>query len=89
VHNDAQIRSHSNYTSGEQFVREVVISFGRHAPEDTLLVVKHHPLDRGYSDYGRLLRMLSVELCLERRLIYVHDLHLPSLLQHARYSDDQ
>jgi capsular polysaccharide export protein len=84
VHNDAQIHSHSNFSSVEEFVRRVVMSFGCHAPADSILVIKHHPMDRGYNDYTGLLNRLSKELGLEGRLLYVHDLHLPSLLHHAR-----
>jgi capsular polysaccharide export protein len=84
VHNDAQIHAHSRFLSIESFIREVVESFARNAPPDTALVVKHHPRDRGYSDYTRLIRELAREHGLETRLHYVHDLHLPTLLNHAR-----
>jgi capsular polysaccharide export protein len=84
VHNDAQIHSHSKFGSVEEFIRHVTLSFATHAPADMVLVVKHHPMDRGYSDYSILLHQLRKELSLEGRLLYVHDLHLPSLLQHAR-----
>lgn len=84
VYNDAQILSHSPFASVEEFIRYVATSFARNAPADTLLVIKHHPMDRGYSDYTRLLRRLGHELMIADRLYYIHDLHLPSLLQHAR-----
>jgi len=84
VHNDAQIRVHSAFASVEEFIRCVVASFAQHAPADASLVIKHHPMDRGYSDYRRLLKQLAETFGLGTRLIYVHDLHLPSLLQHAR-----
>jgi capsular polysaccharide export protein len=84
VYNDAQIHTHSRFPSVERFIREVVASFARNAPPDTVLVVKHHPRDRGYSDYSRLIRELTREHGLEARLLYVHDLHLPTLLNHAR-----
>lgn len=84
VHNDAQIRSHSCFASVEQFIRHVATSFARNSPAGTVLVVKHHPMDRGYIDYTRLLRRLGRELSIADRLFYIHDLHLPSLLQHAR-----
>jgi capsular polysaccharide export protein len=61
-----------------------VRSFAAHAPADTLLVLKHHPMDRGNRDYGQLLGALSSELGVEQRLVSVHDLHLPTLLKHAR-----
>lgn len=84
VHNDAQIHSHSPFASVEEFIRHVATSFALHAPAGTALVVKHHPMDRGYNDYAGLMRRLGRELDIADRLFYVHDLHLPSLLQHAR-----
>lgn len=84
VHNDAQIHVHSKFASVADFLRHVVASFAHNAPDDTILVIKHHPMDRGYSDYSALLKQLGDKFGLNARLVYVHDLHLPSLLQHAR-----
>lgn len=83
VHNDYQLK-HSPFANVESFLEHTLESFAKHAPKDTLLVVKHHPLDRPYRDYGRFLRELAKRCGLEGRVIYVHDLHLPTLLQHAR-----
>jgi capsule polysaccharide modification protein KpsS len=68
----------------EEFIDAVVGAFARHAPPDTLLVLKHHPHDRAYRDYGRYLATLSGRLGCAERVVYVHDLHLPTLLKHAR-----
>jgi capsular polysaccharide export protein len=84
VHNDAQVHSHSDFVSVEAFIQGVVASFAAHGPEDTMLVVKHHPMDRGYNDYTALIHKLGNEFGIFGRLLYIHDLHLPSLLQHAR-----
>lgn len=83
VHNDFQL-GHSRFTSVEAFLREVVASFAAHAPSDQVLVVKHHPMDRPYRDYTHLLGELRKEHRLGARLLYVADLHLPTLLRHAR-----
>ncbi len=84
VHDDAQIRVHSEYASVTEFITQTVSSFAENAPSDTVLVIKHHPLDRGHTDYTRLLRKLRARLNLGSRLVYVHDLNLPSVLGHAR-----
>jgi len=49
---DTQILFHSDYVDIKSFIREVVESFARHAPRNTSLVFKHHPMDRGYCHYG-------------------------------------
>ena len=83
VHCDGQIRTCEHVASAAAFVRRVIGSFARHAPADTRLVLKHHPLDRGYADYTGLVRKLTRRYGVEDRVFYVHDIHLPTLLEHA------
>jgi capsule polysaccharide modification protein KpsS len=82
VYCDYQI-VHSRFTSMEEFIEEVVRSFAQHAAPDQLLVLKHHPMDRAYKEYGALLRELGERYGISARLRYVHDLHLPTLLRRA------
>jgi capsular polysaccharide export protein len=84
VHNDAQISIHSEFVSVQDFIRETICSFAACAPEGTFLVIKHHPMDRGYHDYNRLIRQCSRQNNVTRRVFYLHDQHLPTLLLHAR-----
>jgi capsular polysaccharide export protein len=81
---DAQVSEHSRFTSVADFIRHVVASFAHHAPADVTLVIKHHPLDRGYHDYSRLIRELAHQRGLSGRLLYIHDQHLPTLFHHMR-----
>lgn len=83
VHNDAQIGVHSEFDTIEQFIRHTTTSFAAHAPRDAMLVLKHHPMDRPYTDYTRLVRRLREETKLGDRLIYVHDPHLPTLINNS------
>lgn len=83
VHCDMQVVVHSDFNSIEQFIGEVLISFARHAPLNKAIVFKHHPMDRGYTDYRWLLDRLVSELGLQGRVFYVHDVDLPSLLRGA------
>lgn len=84
VFNDAQVRFHSDFASVADFITTVVTSFARQAPQDVWLVFKHHPMDRGYVDYTALIEGLAREHGLVGRLHYIHDQHLPTLLDHAR-----
>ena len=83
VHNDSQIHVHSDFDSIPNFIDEVMASFARHAPKNTTLVIKHHPLDRAYNDYTGLIRKRIEELGLQERCLYIHDQHLPTLIQSA------
>lgn len=81
---DAQVTQHSQFDSIEHFIRKIITSFALHAPAETLLVIKHHPLDRGYRDYAKLIKQVSQEHAMSERVYYIHDIHLPTLLEHAR-----
>lgn len=84
VHNDAQIKTWSSSPSVAAFIRRVISSFSKHAPSDNILVIKHHPLDRGYTDYTNIIKRLANKYGCEERVIYIHDLKLPPLLDHAK-----
>lgn len=80
VYNDSQIRVHSPWRRIEDFIEWTIYSFAYHAPGDSVLVFKHHPMDRGHTDYAA-----TIEACVARfgargRIVYIHDAHLPSLL---------
>jgi capsular polysaccharide export protein len=60
------------------------MSFALHAPSDTILVFKHHPMDRGYTDHSKLIRSTSRQGNVQDRVFYLHDQHLPTLLESAR-----
>lgn len=84
VHNDAQVSIHSEFDSVKDFICDTIASFAAHAPPETFLVIKHHPMDRGYHDYNRIIRQCSRQHKVRRRVFYLHDQHLPTLLQNAR-----
>lgn len=84
VHCDMQVVVHSDYNSIEHFIGDVLASFHEHAPDNKAIVFKHHPFDRGYTDYSTLFENLTAELGLQGRVFYVHDLCLPTLLRHAQ-----
>ncbi|WKB51073.1 capsule biosynthesis protein [Eleftheria terrae] len=84
VHNDSQILHHSPYRSIEAVIEDVIASFARHADPQHWLVIKHHPMDRGHTDYGDFIRHTALAFNVAERVLYVHDLHLPTLLKHAR-----
>jgi len=51
LESDAQIRLHSPFAGMAPAIRLVVESFAAHAPPDTRLVVKEHPLDNGVRNW--------------------------------------
>ncbi|AWF80112.1 capsule biosynthesis protein [Microbulbifer sp. A4B17] len=81
---DFQLREHSDLLSIENAIDRVLQSFAKNAPDDTVVVLKHHPMDRGFCNYQKLIDGLEVRYGIQGRVVYCHDLHLPTLLDHAR-----
>jgi capsular polysaccharide export protein len=84
VHNDAQVHVHSTFDSVEGFIEHVIVSFAHYAGDDALLVIKQHPMDRGYFDRTELIESLAAKHRIQGRVSYIHDQHLPTLLEHAK-----
>lgn len=83
VHLDSQI-GHSQFHSVAAFIELVVASFAEHAPTDAMLLLKHHPFDRPYRDYTRLIAELRQRYGLGSRVVYADVINLPTALRHAR-----
>ncbi|ASP17491.1 capsule biosynthesis protein [Neisseria sp. KEM232] len=84
VFNDSQVHIHSDFASVRDFLLHVLASFAAHAPSDTSLIIKHHPMDRGFTDYRRDIGgFLAAHPDLAERVHYVHDVPLPVFLRHG------
>jgi capsular polysaccharide export protein len=81
VHNDSQVRVHSHYIDVKDFIVETMTSFASHALPMQKLVIKHHPMDRGYRDYRTFIDTTAKKLGIQQRVMYVCDVHLPSLIR--------
>lgn len=85
VYDDSQVKVHCDYHSVKAFLQNVLQSFAEHAPQQLNLIVKHHPMDRGFIDY-----QLVIDEYIERyphlagRIYYIHDVPLPVFLRHGK-----
>lgn len=84
VASDSQVLTSSDYQGMEPFITELISSFARHGHRKERLAFKHHPRDRGYNHYGRLIQRLSRQHGLADRVIYFHDGVLGTILKRAR-----
>lgn len=84
VHNDAQVIHHAATGGIPGFIASTIASFARHAPPDCLLVIKHHPMDRGYRDYRALIADEAARHGCHGRVLALHDQPTPVLLDHCR-----
>lgn len=83
VHNDSQVLVHADVGGVEGFIASTIASFAQHAPKECVLVLKHHPMDRGYCNYARLIRRVARAEGCEARVLYIHDQHTPTLIRHC------
>jgi capsular polysaccharide export protein len=80
---DTQMIYHSRFDHVRDFIQEVITSFAAHAPSGAHLVIKHHPMDRGYNHYGSHIKKLARRLGCANRITYLFDADLEKLLAHS------
>lgn len=83
VQSDFQIREHSSFNNIKEFIQTVIISFALHAPKETQLIFKHHPMDRGRIDYTKYIFILAQLWGIENRVHSLHEIHLPTCLKNT------
>jgi capsular polysaccharide export protein len=84
VHDDSQIKFHSDFESIDQILFNVIHSFSIHiknTASSDLLIIKHHPMDRGHNNYKKVISQLAKIYCIEANIVYIHDIKLPYLLK--------
>lgn len=77
---DAQMIYHSPFDSVDDFIATVIRSFAKHAPSDATLLLKHHPMDRGFNHYGSSIDRLRKGLGCASRVLYAFDVDLERVL---------
>ena len=88
VHDDAQITHHSHFASIEQAIELVLTSFYKHHTlnknSKTKLIIKHHPMDRGHTNYSGMINTLSRNLGISKHVYYLHELNLDLILPYCK-----
>lgn len=85
VYDDSQVQVHCDQKSVEVFLRQVLDSFVAHAPHHLNLIIKHHPMDRGFIDYGLVIdEYIAKYPRLKGKISYIHDVPMPVFLRHAK-----
>ncbi|WP_377295127.1 capsule biosynthesis protein [Rhizobium sp. SG2393] len=77
---DFQLRAHSPYHSQKQAIDEILSSFAAHAPADTTLVIKVHPLDNDLIDWEAYAKARAEALGISHRILYLDGGDLALLL---------
>ncbi|GGB48982.1 capsular polysaccharide biosynthesis protein [Roseibium aquae] len=80
---DFQLRRHSPYQSFSQVIGEVVRDFAAHAPPQSHLILKSHPLDIGVEGWGGVISSAADQARVKERVHFLDGGHLDSLFQHV------
>ena len=81
---DYQIRTHSSFSGMQSAIEHIVGSFAAHAPADTLLVVKAHPLENGLYDWRGVTLATAARVGLGERLVFLEEGDIGGLVRDAR-----
>ena len=73
LNTDAQIRDHSRFEHMGEAIEYVLESFAQHAPTDTRMVIKNHPLDMGLMNFARIVRACERRFDIVGRVEYLED----------------
>lgn len=83
LQSDPQVQVHSKFNSITSVISEVMHSFSKYAPKNTLLIIKRHPIDPEIIDYKNYSSKLSIVLGIQDRVVFIDSGHLPTLLSHT------
>lgn len=81
---DKQILFHSPFANVRDFMAATIRSFARHAPPDTHLVFKGHPLDNGQTPHARDLAQLAAAAGVAGRVTFLDGGNLIDLIAASR-----
>ena len=83
VSTDSQLTEGSDIKDNKKFIYEVIKEFAEAKRNDINLVFKHHPRDRGYTNYHNEIRNLANEFGVSNNVFYIHDYYLSKLFQNS------
>jgi capsular polysaccharide export protein len=78
---DLQLVVHSKHGGNNGFVKEVIESFSKHAPQPSILIIKQHPLDYGIEKTPKMVRALIRDLQLEDRVFFLRKTSIDIVLK--------
>ena len=83
VSTDSQLTVGSDFKDNEKYIYKVIKDFAKANQDDFNLVFKHHPRDRGYTNYHVYIKKISKESGVSNKVFYFHDYYLSKLFQNS------
>ena len=83
VSTDSQLTEGSDFKDNKKFIYKEIKDFAEASRNDVNLVFKHHPRDRGYTNYYNEIEKISKEFGVNKNVFYIHDYYLSKLFQNS------
>ena len=84
LQSDYQIRANSPYGHLSEMIEEVIQSFAAHAPKETHLVVKQHPLDNGLETWEKVVPEIAGKNGVADRVIFIEKGDIGAIIPKSR-----
>lgn len=68
---DSQVRRYSPYSGMKEAIACVLTSFAQHAPTDTHLIIRNHPLDNGLINYAGFINAFAAACGISNRVHFI------------------
>lgn len=80
---DAQLKFFAGYRSVQEFLAELICSFSKHAPKQSMLVFREHPHGRGSGGYAARISQIAKSFGVDSRVVYLVEGDTPVLVKHC------
>jgi capsular polysaccharide export protein len=80
---DFQVREHSDFNGMPDFIRHIIAEFTLHAPANTHIVIKKHPLDPGLMGLRKIAIKAAASAGIKDRMIFLDGGNLPALIKNS------
>ena len=84
VSSDSQIKIGSKIKDNKKFIYKVIKDFARAKLQNINLVIKHHPRDRGYTNYDNEIKKIAKEFGISKNVFYIHDYFLSKVFNNPK-----
>ena len=84
VSSDSQIKIGSKIKDNKKFIYKVIKDFARAKLKNINLVIKHHPRDRGYTNYSNEIKEFAKEFGIGKNVLYIHDYFLSKVFKNPK-----
>lgn len=81
---DSQVRLYSPFSGMKSAIIHILASFAEYAPENTLMIIRNHPMDNGIINYREFIKSFSKSIGIYERVFFVETGNAKLMMKHAK-----